>query len=66
VRVLTFNIRYNNPLDGANGWPHRQEAVAKLIKERADVAGLQEVKRSNERGWWNNFPSLDSSAWGGR
>jgi endonuclease/exonuclease/phosphatase family metal-dependent hydrolase len=50
VRILTFNIRYNNPLDGANGWPHRQEAVAKLIKERADLAGLQEVK-PEQRSW---------------
>jgi endonuclease/exonuclease/phosphatase family metal-dependent hydrolase len=50
IRVLTFNIRLNRVLDGANAWPHRQEAVAKLIKDRADVAGLQEVK-PEQRSW---------------
>lgn len=50
IRVLTFNIRYNNPMDGANAWPLRQDAVAKLIRERADVAGLQEVK-PDQRAW---------------
>jgi endonuclease/exonuclease/phosphatase family metal-dependent hydrolase len=50
IRVLTFNIRYNNILDGANGWSFRQEAVAKLIKDTADVAGLQEVK-PEQRAW---------------
>jgi endonuclease/exonuclease/phosphatase family metal-dependent hydrolase len=50
IRVLTFNIRYNNPMDGANAWPFRQEAVAKLIREHADVAGLQEVK-PEQRAW---------------
>jgi len=32
VRVMTFNIRYNNPLDGNNAWPHRKEAVAQIIQ----------------------------------
>ncbi len=50
IRVLTFNIRYNNRMDGANAWPYRKEAVAKLIEERADVAGLQEVK-PDQRTW---------------
>ena len=50
IRVLTFNIRFNNVTDGANAWPYRKEAVAKLIQERADVAGLQEVK-PDQRAW---------------
>jgi endonuclease/exonuclease/phosphatase family metal-dependent hydrolase len=50
LRVLTFNIRYNNLLDGANAWSYRKEAVAKLINERADIAGLQEVK-PDQRAW---------------
>ncbi len=49
VKVLTFNIRYDNPRDGADAWPNRREAVAKEIA-RADVAGLQEVK-PNQRAW---------------
>jgi endonuclease/exonuclease/phosphatase family metal-dependent hydrolase len=45
VRVMTFNIRYNNPKDGKNAWPHRKEKVASMIRlHRADLAGLQEVQ----------------------
>jgi endonuclease/exonuclease/phosphatase family metal-dependent hydrolase len=45
--ALTFNIRYDNPADGENGWTRRRDGVAKLIAERkADVAGLQEVLAS--------------------
>jgi len=42
MTVMTFNIRYDNPGDGPDRWPHRAGAVAKIIG-RADVAGLQEV-----------------------
>jgi endonuclease/exonuclease/phosphatase family metal-dependent hydrolase len=44
VRVMTFNIRYNNPGDGPNAWPHRIEMVADLIRKNADLAGLQEAQ----------------------
>ncbi len=44
LRVLSFNIRYDNPEDGPDAWPHRKEAVANLIRDRGvDVAGLQEA-----------------------
>lgn len=43
--VLSFNIRFNNPNDGINAWPHRRDRVAELIgtRYRADLAGLQEA-----------------------
>jgi endonuclease/exonuclease/phosphatase family metal-dependent hydrolase len=45
VRAMTFNIRYNNPQDGKNAWPHRKEKVASMIRlHRTDLAGLQEVQ----------------------
>lgn len=46
LRVMTFNIRYNNPEDGINAWPHRKQHVANMISaiHKADTAGLQEVK----------------------
>jgi endonuclease/exonuclease/phosphatase family metal-dependent hydrolase len=45
ARVMTFNIRYNNPQDGKNAWPHRKEKVASVIRlHRTDLAGLQEVQ----------------------
>ncbi|MHB0955154.1 MAG: endonuclease/exonuclease/phosphatase family protein [Pirellulaceae bacterium] len=43
ARVMTFNIRYNNPHDGENAWPNRRELVARLIQTHADIAGLQEA-----------------------
>lgn len=45
VKVMSFNIRYNNPADGPNAWPHRKDWVAAIIREQADVAGLQEVRK---------------------
>lgn len=44
VQVMTFNIRYNNPGDGENAWPHRKDMVADIIRERADIACLQEAR----------------------
>lgn len=47
ITTLSFNIRYNNPNDGENAWPHRAERVASVIRfYQADVAGLQEALRS--------------------
>lgn len=43
LRVLTFNIRYDRPDPGVRAWTERREAVAAIIREHADVAGLQEV-----------------------
>ena len=44
LRVMTFNIRYNNPGDGAHAWPHRKERVASVIRfHQADFVGMQEA-----------------------
>ena len=44
LRVMSFNIRYNNPADGVNAWPNRRDWVAKLIRfHEADVVGVQEA-----------------------
>ena len=44
LRVMTFNIRFNNPDDGVNAWPQRKEIVAGVIrKNKIDVLGTQEV-----------------------
>lgn len=44
LRVMTYNIRYNNPEDGQNAWPYRREQVATVIQD-SDVAivGIQEA-----------------------
>ena len=44
INVMTWNIRYNNPGDGANAWPNRRDWVVEIIlKNKADIAGFQEV-----------------------
>lgn len=44
IKVMTFNIRYDNPRDSLNAWPNRAEQVCEFIKnERPDLIGMQEV-----------------------
>ena len=44
LRVMTFNIRYDNPADGVNAWPNRKDWVAALVRfHGADVVGVQEA-----------------------
>ena len=44
TRVMTYNIRYNNPDDGVNAWDNRKEDVVSLMKfHEAEVFGLQEA-----------------------
>jgi endonuclease/exonuclease/phosphatase family metal-dependent hydrolase len=44
LAVMTFNIRYDNPGDGKNAWPHRRDDVAEFIKrQQPDLLGLQEA-----------------------
>src|SRR5215211_2435082 len=44
LRVMSFNLRYNNPNDGVNAWPNRKDWVAGLIRfHGADVVGVQEA-----------------------
>lgn len=43
IRAMTFNIRFDNPNDGPNAWPHRKEFVASTIRfHQADIVGTQE------------------------
>ena len=44
LKVISFNIRYNNPNDGENSWPNRSERVKNFLwSESADLIGFQEV-----------------------
>lgn len=44
LKVMTFNIRYNNPDDGDNAWPNRKAYVVDLIKNsKVDLVGVQEA-----------------------
>jgi endonuclease/exonuclease/phosphatase family metal-dependent hydrolase len=44
VKVMTFNIRYDNPEDSINAWKNRSLQVTGFIKsEKPDLLGMQEV-----------------------
>ena len=44
IRVISYNIRFNNPSDGVNAWPNRSDQVAALIDfHDAEIFGLQEA-----------------------
>ncbi len=43
IRVMTFNIRFDNPDDGPDAWPNRKEMVARTIRfHGSDFVGIQE------------------------
>ena len=44
IRVMSFNIRYDEPRDKENAWPNRKELVASMIRfHQADIVGVQEA-----------------------
>ncbi len=43
IKLMTYNIRYDNPKDGENAWPNRKETVVNQVRFYApDVFGTQE------------------------
>lgn len=48
ITVMSYNIRFDNPDDGMNAWPHRKEFVAEIMGEKyqADVIGVQEAQKN--------------------
>lgn len=54
IKVMTMNIRYDNPADSINAWPNRTSLMSSFIlKENPDVIGMQEVL-------WHQYEVLDS------
>lgn len=44
LRVMSYNIRFDNPEDGPHAWAHRRDLVGRRIQDQeADVVGLQEA-----------------------
>ena len=44
IKVMTLNIRYDNPGDSVNAWPNRASMVCDFIREEEpDLLGMQEV-----------------------
>jgi endonuclease/exonuclease/phosphatase family metal-dependent hydrolase len=54
TKVMTLNVRYDNPDDSVNAWPNRVSQVCKFINdEKPDLLGMQEVL-------WHQYVVLDS------
>jgi endonuclease/exonuclease/phosphatase family metal-dependent hydrolase len=57
-KVITFNIRYDNPRDSINAWPNRKALVCEFLKtEKPDLFGLQEAL-------WYQYEAIDSAVIG--
>ena len=47
MRIMTFNLRFENDQDGSNAWNYRRHLVVKLIEQYApDILGTQEGRLS--------------------
>lgn len=43
IKVMSFNVRFDNPADGINAWEHRVPLVEKYMSEEMpDIMGVQE------------------------
>ena len=57
INVMTFNIRYDNPDDGAQNWHKRKENVVRMINfYDLDIIGMQEVLVSQLNYLKENLP----------
>lgn len=58
--MMTYNIRYDNPLDGINAWKNRKESwFAQMQVYQPDVFGLQEVLPSQLEDIQAKFTSFE-------
>ena len=63
MKIVTFNIRFNNPNDGEFSFEHRKEEVIRRIQaEQPDVIGFQEI-RDEVQAWMEE--QLPEYAWVG-
>jgi endonuclease/exonuclease/phosphatase family metal-dependent hydrolase len=58
IKVMTLNIRYDNPADSINAWPNRKTIVTSFISsQKPDLFGMQEVL-------WHQYEFIDSALQG--
>jgi endonuclease/exonuclease/phosphatase family metal-dependent hydrolase len=54
IKVMTMNVRYDNPDDSINAWPNRIPLICNFISnEKPDILGMQEVL-------WHQYQAMDS------
>lgn len=61
LKVMTFNIRYNNPDDSLNAWPHRKDKVAsEVLFYGAHTLGVQEALHDQMEELQQRLPAYKS------
>jgi len=60
LRMMTYNIRFDNPADGVHAWPNRKELVASVIRfHKADIIGVQEALEHQIQDLMELLPGYD-------
>ena len=60
LRVMTYNIRFDNPADGVHAWPNRKELVASVIRfHKVDIIGVQEALEHQIQDLMELLPGYD-------
>ncbi|TVQ04551.1 MAG: endonuclease/exonuclease/phosphatase family protein [Balneolaceae bacterium] len=60
MRVMSFNIRFDNPADGPDAWPHRKDFVASMFRfHKNDIVGTQEGLINQLRDLDEMLPEFD-------
>jgi endonuclease/exonuclease/phosphatase family metal-dependent hydrolase len=61
LKVMTFNIRYNNPDDSLNAWPNRKDKVAsEILFYGAHTLGVQEALHDQMEELQQRLPAYKS------
>lgn len=61
VSLMSFNIRYDNPNDGANAWPQRKSLVESMIRyHQVDILGVQEALPHQMQDLEAMFPAYEA------
>lgn len=60
LKVMSFNIRYDNPEDSIQGWNFRKDNVVKMIRfHDVDIIGMQEVLHNQLMDLKERLPQYD-------
>ncbi len=59
MKILTYNVRYDNPSDGIYAWKNRKEDLVSLIRStKADVFCVQECLQNQKEDLEQAFPDF--------
>jgi endonuclease/exonuclease/phosphatase family metal-dependent hydrolase len=61
LRLMTFNVRYENDDDaGSRAWRQRVAGIVRMIREEApDVIGIQEARHGQTADLWASLPDYE-------